>query len=75
MLQIVTVFQAEVPWHGRYNESGSGGVLKGLIGITIAKNTQIINKCASIKGQLKNVKLIFRLLNRLMKNSVLCRFQ
>jgi hypothetical protein len=44
MLQIITAFQTQAPPDGRYNETDSVGGVKRAIGITIAKNTQIINK-------------------------------
>ena len=43
MLLNVSVFRAESPSGGRYNERGYGEVGEMVIGITIAKNIQIIN--------------------------------
>ncbi|MCU6669155.1 hypothetical protein M8013_10375 [Enterobacteriaceae bacterium H4N4] len=69
MLQNMTVIPVQAPPEGRYNETGSTGEVERAIGITIAQNKQIINNSLSINGQMKNVKLNFHLLNRLMKNS------
>ena len=43
MLPNVSIFQAECPSDGRYNERGDRGGVKMAIGITIAKNIQLIN--------------------------------
>lgn len=43
MLLNVSIFRAESPSGGRYNERGYEEVGEMAIGITIAKNTQIIN--------------------------------
>ena len=61
----------EAAWHGLYNERTPKHTLKGAIGITIVENKQKINNLLSIKRHLKNEKSNSRMLNRLMKNSVL----
>ncbi|PJD38807.1 hypothetical protein B9Q31_21690 [Enterobacter kobei] len=71
MLQIMSVFMTEAAWRGLYNERTPKHTLKGAIGITIVKNKQKINNLLSIKRHLKNEKSNYRMLNRLMKNSVL----
>ncbi|MFY9993831.1 MAG: hypothetical protein WAK61_02390 [Leclercia sp.] len=75
MLQNMTDIAAQAPSDGRYNETASAGVVTRAIGITITENKQLINNSLSINGQVQNVKLNFRLLNRLMENSVEYRFQ
>lgn len=67
MLPNVSVFRAESPSDGRYNERGYEEGCEVAIGITIVKNIQIINNQSSKKRQLKNEKLITLVLNRLKK--------
>lgn len=43
VLQIMSRFQTEAARSGRYNERVPQHTAKGIIGITIAKNTQLVN--------------------------------